>query len=371
MIQKTKKNTIKKILKKTKKIRNKNLKRIGGGDISINNVFGFFEIDDRNREYLKNTIADILGLYTLVNWKHDTHYTYSEKKGENAIKLYNIPDNQDINKNVKRKNTFTINSIQTSTKTNQQYKYLGTFYKKTMNSNFDFKCIILQNIKDNNIIILFKWGTQVDLMSEEKLHPERNAEHAEQYHNQTAPKILDKMYEFIKMKLLELNEKEPNILLFGHSMGGNIAQHIALRFLNDKIDTQYKDNLFLVSLGIGGTLPADDLKDKLESGLSNRFISIGLVSYALPELLPMNETKLHMFSSYTLNSFMIPTKPDYKTLKTIIINFATDYESNEFKLLKTYDFKNVPIDIDKSASDIHEFKTYYRAILDILIDNAK
>lgn len=365
MVQKTK-TQVTQLTKKNNKT--KKIQKNGGGGLSINDVFDFFNVDDSNRAYLKNTIKDILGLYTLVNLRHKTHYTFIN----NSIILQNIPVIYGfaLDSNAKFSETFRINSIQTSKTTDKEYKYLGTFYKKSSCGYFDFKCVILKNIEDGDIIILFKWGAQVDLTNNKEITQTVNNDN--KCHKQTYPKILDKMYEFIMMKLSEIEKKDINILLFGHSMGGNVAQHIALRFLNDKTNPNYKDKLFLVSTGIGSTLPTNELKTKLESELSGRIISIALALYTLPNLLNTNQNKLTQNSPFKLNSLMLQTKPGYKSLHTIVINFSEVHANTDvkFKLLQKYNFNNIPQDINKSVKHIHEFKPYYRDILNMLIDNA-
>lgn len=316
--------------------------------LSINTVFDFFNIAANNREYFKNAIFDGIGLYSLVHWRGPKHYTY-DNLTNSIIQVDTDISNTNGTKLIKAKPLYIEGSIQKSSITNKEYIYMGTFFISEtdyIGQKVNLKCDILKNKIDNNYIINFKWGVRTNLMNNKMSH------------------ALDKMCDFLTQKLLSTDWNNNNILLIGYSMGGNVAQHIALRLLNSK----YKHYLYLLSLGIGGTLNTFSIKKRIESGLDKRFISIAILN---------SNTEYHTHylpTKYNLNIYILPDK-NTKTIKTLILhttinhnpNINTDitytikgyYNFDKF-FAKTYYNKKV-------KNKLHEL-IYYRALLKMLID---
>jgi hypothetical protein len=331
-------------------------------------LFDFFKIEQKNREYFGQAILDSIGLYSLVHWRNIKHYTYTDNNSNtvytgiessvpkgNSIATSNIIEvdtTKEDNKTGKDpKIKFIEQSIQTSLLTKRNYTYLGSFYKRgcdNKKNELEFKCSIFKNTIDSNYIIFFKWGQRVMLND----------------NSTKIPVILDKMFAFIVSKLIESNYKNNKILLFGYSMGGNIAQHIALRFLN----TKYKLHTFFVSLGIGGTLDNNIIKQNIESAFAKHFISIAIIKS------PYSHTK-RLPIKYNLNTYILPDNASFKTIKTLIIHADIILKPNSFQVSKYkikgfYDYNKFftnKLDNKKNKNKLHE-AIYYKALLEMLIN---
>lgn len=302
----------------------------------------FFSIKDT--DYFKQALYDAIGLYSLMNWKGDTHETYNNASG-NIVQENAKDEDPDSN----YKDNFKINSEHVSSYSKNKYSIVGIFYK-----NYS-KTQIFKKVNTSEYLVFFKWGDRSSL------------------YTYLWPKILNKTYEFILSKL----ENPSKVLLFGFSMGGNIAQHIALHFIENKS----ANNVYLVSLGIGGTLSAAD-KTKLERGLYGQYISVALMKSDNPE--PNN-----FKGDY--NDYILPdTDTDYKTIKSIFLNTKYDssytetntvyngaiivkkiYDYETYTLQKIYDYDNYKenfgsFDMYKSDRNLHDFKLY-RLYLHMLI----
>ena len=316
-----------------------------GGKNTIDTLFDFFNIARSNREYLKNAIYDGLGIYSLVNWRSPKHYTYNDS----TKKIIEVDTSATYGADgLKTKQFYIEGSIQKSSVSHKEYVYLGTFLRTEIDYSDDIielKCDVMKNRIDDNYIINFKWGVRTNLTFNKLVH------------------VLDKMCEFITAKLHSTNWKNNNILLFGYSMGGNIAQHIALRLLK----TKYKGYLYLLSLGIGGTLDTAAIKSRIEYGLAKRFISIAILN---------SNKKYHtkqLPAKYNLNTYILPDK-NTKTIKTLvlhtnIVHGSTTNDDITYDIKGYYDFENffTKIYYNKAMKNkLHEL-IYYRALLKILI----
>lgn len=318
---------------------------------TINTLFDFFNIASSNREYLKHAIYDGIGLYSLVHWRGPKHYTYDDTS--KTIIQVDTDMSNDTNgvKLIKPKPLYIEGLLQKSSISKKEYIYLGTFFMSETDytgNKILLKCDIMKNIVDDNYIINFKWGIRTNL----SFNRLSNA--------------LDKMCEFITAKLHSTNWKNNNILLIGYSMGGNIAQHIVLRLLK----TKYKGYLYLLSLGIGGTLDTAAIKSRIEHGLAKRFISIAILnSYA------KHNTK-YLPVKYNLNTYILPDKHT-KTIKTLVLHTTiipgpTANGDATYDIKGYYDFEKYftkTYYTDKIKNKLHELK-YYRPLLKSLIDGA-
>ena len=377
-----------KLLSKSKKIQTKKVNRQQNGGVLLNvikkgdsnipetefnidSLFNFFNIKNDNgiRDYLKYAIHDAVGLYPLLNWKNISS-TYSYNNSNSIIK--NASNNnmqKSHNKNNKTKEKFAVgsevkpNNIKITTRENPSYYYNGTFTKTIdiEKNKVTFICEVFHNVTDGNILVLFKWGKRYDLTK-----PECSI-------------VLDNMYNFIKTRIIIGGYSNTNILLFGFSMGGNIAQHIALRFMDDtSIDgNRMKDNIYVISFGIGGTMTEKTI-DTFNDTITGRFISIAIsediervpkVDTELKSSLNLQNNSMHN----KINTYILRDNNETKSIKSLIINmnasFDKDYKPMYIKG-RFFDYKTLnAIYFNKDKiSHLHDF-TRYRKYIDMLVND--
>jgi hypothetical protein len=325
-------------------------------NFNINRMFSFFDVNEDMHDYLKYAIHDTVGLYSIMNWKSPTTYNNvtQSNKGNNTEKQ------KETNK---EKEDFVIGKIVSPrgikidpTKISQ-YRYEGSFLKKIKIGSTDiiFKCQIFHNLKDSNKLVLFKWGFRYDLT-----HPE-------------CATVLDELYDFIT-RTINKNYSSENILLFGFSMGGNIAQHIALRFINDKdnISSNMKDNIYIVSFGIGGTMTSETI-DIFNNSFNGRFISIAVAtdfeSKKYKSSIAINSDSMH----HQINTYILRDNEKMLSIKSLIINMDTFF-GIDFKpyYKKGRFFSSTGIDkvyFDATnISALHNFRIY-RKYIDMLVND--
>ena len=290
--------------------RTNNINKSAG--VTFRDVANFFYVSDENIDYLKNSINDANGLYSLLEWSID-------KKRDKEI----IVDN--VYESLYSKEKYTLIAIFNETYTNILFKV--TLFKKENNAEY---------------IVCFMYGKRVDLSYK------------------SYKDIKERIYNFI----LDNTNDASHILLFGFSMGGTVAQQIALEF----IDNNKHNNIFLCSLGIGGTLAkADDSaqKTKIETSLFGKFISIGLFTY---------NDNTNQISN--INKFILPDT-DTDTIKSLLLNVnnITDADYNIYNINYFVNYDNIPNanfhDIaDNLFLDMHEY-SLYRTYLKMIIYGEK
>jgi hypothetical protein len=292
------------------------------------------------------------------------------------------------------------------------YMYMGTFVKsiKIQKASVIFKCEIFRNTSDTNILVLFKWGSRHNLTED------------------TYKTVLDNMFIFI-VKTIYSDYNNSNILLFGFSMGANIAQHIALRFIdNEDILKNMKDNeeilknmkanaklmknnIYIVSLGAGGTMTSKTF-DTFNDNFTGKFLSISIaggfrdspmanddklaeakkINYNLA--LDKKDRKSILQGYYgidqKINTNILRDKAanaanadaETRTVKSLIINmdnyFDTDYKP-KYKLGRLYDysglnnvsFNNVSrfVHGNPNISHNHNYKIY-RTCIEMLVSGS-
>lgn len=329
-------------------------------DFDMNSLFDYFDIDADKREYLTNAMHDAVGLYSLLNWSNiKGTATYNNS---NVIKPAN---HSNMNANNKEKDFFTIGKLVQPHNLNikdrpiPDYYYNGTFIKTIteQGTKIKFKCEIFRNTDNGNILVLFKWGFRYDLTTD------------------NCKTAIDNMYKFIKNRI-EAEYSNTNILLFGFSMGGNIAQHIALRIMNDDSDIgrRMKDNVYVISFGIGGTMTESSI-DEFNSKLNSRFISIAFAE-DIETKKNKNANSIIIKSKYIpnyINSYILSDENN-TTIKTIIINLNTEYDKVKFIPMyvkgRFYDGQSLnSLRFDKdNKSHLHDFSRYKKCI-DMLVNN--
>ena len=248
----------------------------------------------------------------------------------------------------------------------------GIFYKKV--DELSMKCIIFKKNDTNQYIAIFIWGMRPNL------------------HDPIFKKVLDKMYEYI----IEKTKDSTHILLFGFSMGGNIAHHIALRFTLQNPDT----NIYFASFGSGGTLYESE-KSLLECKLHGKFISISIMMptdkltqdsngyYNYNNLFEQigKDIRRIDYSIYPTNLYepnnIYPTQSadSLRTIKTLLISVDYGYDygnknsptTSKYKIFENYDFhkiRDVPFFsykwVNNPGRPLHNFM-FYRKYLNMII----
>ena len=371
-------------------------------EYNLNSIFNFFDIDGAKREYLKDALYDASGLYSLMNWVNkDGTFTYnnlgSREAQNNNLKKLKVKENKD-------KKELIIGYDAKPTGSMHKYKYMGTFIKSiTIEvTKIIFKCEIFKNNTDNNILVLFRWSKRIKLTN-----PEYKT-------------VLDNMFIFIVDKISTYHNS--NILLFGFSMGANIAQHIALRFIDNEdilknedkigIANHMKDNIYIVSLGAGGTMTSETMAT-FNANFTGKFLSIAIAGgfrdspMAADNMISNYPTKIEesekrlsekdkfkTFKSYNSIYYGVNTnilqdlpvegdkgdadkKTKTETVKSLIINMDNYFNKAHlpnYKLGRLYDysglqsvsFGDVSAPYDYQISSLHDYKLY-RMCIEMLV----
>lgn len=306
--------------------------------ISINNVFDYFEVTEDNRDYFKRALHDANGLYGLISKDGPTHTIYHDGKFvDTNTKYYNPKNNSD-----KYSDKLTIGNKLTSMYTKAEYTLIAIY-------NYAYKCIIFQSvINPNEYLVFFIWGQRVDLQGN---------------------KNVSIMYEFIKQKI-EYNATK-KVMFYGFSMGGNLAQNVALYFKRE-----YKDfnNVYLVSIAIGGTL-FGVWYNQFERLMKGYYLSIAL----LDSKEPIKFENKQIISKKGYNDYILPDNPDNpdkkkKTIKSLLIEFINKKTDN---YIVVKDIHNLEDSIKENYENVgfitdnvrlHDY-VKYRQILNMLIDD--
>ena len=324
---------------------------------NINRIFSYFNISEDMHEYLKYAMHDAVGLYSIMNWKSPAKYNSNENQFYKGNSIKTKKNNNKV------KQDFVVGKIVSPgiIKINRaipQYRFEGDFKKKIKINSTDiiFKCQIFHNMHDGNKLVLFKWGFRYDLTQP------------------ACASVLDELYKFIT-HTINNNYSSENILLFGFSMGGNIAQHIALRFINDKtnIASTMKNNIYVVSFGIGGTMTSETIA-LFNNSLEGKFISIFIASEL--ESSKQYKPSINIESDdmhHKINTYILRDNENMLSIKSLIINMNTGFDADFRPLYKKGRFFS-STDIDKvyfdntKISALHNFKVY-RKYIDMLVNN--
>lgn len=325
----------------------------------------FFDIKDP--EYFKAALNDAIGLYSLVNWKGPSHNTY-ESNTNNIESINIIP----YHENKTYKPMFKKGSIHQSAITNTSYEYVSTFIKevKFIEHPDDFvsiSCAIFKKKDTKEYLVMFIWGYRPN------------------FHNPGYKIVLDKMYKYI----VEKSNDASHILLCGFSMGGNLAHHMALRFISQNPEK----NIYVATMGSGGTL-YDAEKSLFECKLYGKFISISLLFHKDYTIFKPDEYGYikysDLYSSMDSNMSNIdysiyPSKlngdsDSLRTVKTMLlsINYGLFAENKKmidvYKIFANYDFhkiRNIPFFDIKWIKDydrpLHNY-VLYRMFMGMLIN---
>ena len=369
------------LLKKARITKKKQLGRGGNNnkdkEITPDTLTNFFNITKPNAdpEYLKAAIKDALYLYPAVNWMGPLYETYDKveaakgKKGEEdedtyiIKKMYNVEkgndknfkpkffiphmfEENDFNENLKEylkditnSDFNTVEKLTPYVDEKSNYMLAGLF-KYDITAENEVKCVAFYNKNTTNIIFLFKCETKLDL------------------YNGVNKYIIDALFNFID-DVIERHGYE-KILLFGFYMGGNIAQHIALRFINEYLDANAKiesSALSLVSLGISEPLAAEDT-DKIEKKLGSNYVSIGLIS---------NNKSIPTHSEKQLLSINKNTKGNtHSTLKTLLLNVNLLDDTQQYVLNSVEPYDGLKKE-DTMNNEVYDYELY-RIFLGMAID---
>lgn len=301
---------------------------------TFTDLVDFFEIKDT--EYFKNALHDAIGLYSLLGWKGPEYNTYESNK--NNIKPITIIHS----KNKTFKAAFLKESIQKATTTNTEYKYKGTFIKhvefiENPGIELIISCAIFEKKDTKEYVVMFIWGRRPN------------------FHDVGYKTVLDKMYKYIIDKTVEAS----HILLFGFSMGGNLAQHMALRFISQNPEK----NIYVATLGSGGTLYEAE-KTLFECKLNGKFISMALFMsseelvadsygyFSYFDLLKKMKDRL-TYIDYSIFPSILPidSAESLRTVKTMLLCVSYEYNPGEalntdkyndiYKIYENYDFHKI------------------------------
>ena len=251
-------------------------------------LFKFFQILPIHQPYFIESMKDALSLYTTIDWINADNLTTNRnpktKKNNTSKNTNNITEKPtydilDKYKERAKKYKFNISNFESENKTfNKDSEVLSSYtknkYKFIESLNIDYKpnkktfkdhlptyrLIIYQNMDNENYLILFLYGSSINFYDE-----------SANYNNTPPSKIIKIFLNFIKKNIID---KNANILLFGHSMGANIAQHIFVN-LEKETDNKYTQ-LFMITSGTSNNLNQSDC-DIINSKLG-KFISFGLFS---------------------------------------------------------------------------------------------
>lgn len=362
----------KRLFKKVTRTRLTKKKQIGRGEpgyTTFKDLVDFFEIKDT--DYFKNALHDAIGLYSLLGWKGPEQNTYESNENNIApISIIQDPNNKTFKPHFKK------GSVQHAAITKTEYEYKGTFSKEVefieySGSELLISCAIFKKQITNEYVVMFIWGSRPNL------------------HDIGYKKVLDKMYKYI----LDRTPDASHILLFGFSMGGNLAHHMALRFISQNPEK----NIYVATMGSGGTLYEAE-KSLFECKLHGKFISMALFmplyeltadSYGyfsyydlLKTLGPLGNDLSTIDYSIFPSILPIDSAESLRTVKTMLLAVIYDYNNEQnpdkyndiYKIYESHNFhkiRNVPF-FDGNWTTIfgrpfHQF-VLYRKYLSMLID---
>jgi hypothetical protein len=302
-----------------------------------------------NDKYFLDTMYDGFGLYSIIDWTNSKRKTFIEKnnnvnKTKKKIYIVNNTNNYGNSKKYKKnKNNsnsnrldYKENSIVSSSITNSEYMYIDSLNKCGMRMPPDYKkckepsfrCVILKNVKSNDYLVLLRYGIPSNF-----------------YDKDNEKKIIA-CCEFIKAN----TNNDNKIMLFGMSMGGSMAQHIALKLASP--------NIYIVSLCIGNTLNEADL-NSFKTQYNGRFISLAL-GYYDNEILHIDEY---------LRQLMYKDK--FSTIPTLILALEYFNSIENYGPVSSLLYINDSSEFNKINENvygkkIHNFKLLYNVLLKLL-----
>lgn len=302
------------------------------GPSTFETIYDFFSIKQGMRRYLTNAIHDASGLYSLLNWKSDNKMNTTANNKIKTLHTGDVvsPRHPELtlvkNNNVTKKAHLNIDVINNSkindvTDNDNKYVYIGTFSEISnpiQNLYVRILCKIFKHTITNNVLVLFIWGNRINLESE------------------PYTPILNRLYNYI-LHTLTTQISVNNILLYGFSMGGNLAQHVGILFMEDQTN-EFKDSIYICSISAGGTMTNATRFNEL---LKGRFISIALSRInnrnpennysALPKF--FKSRIAHPKILQNINSFILPDSNN-ETVKTLILNikFIMNADWSEMKM---------------------------------------
>jgi hypothetical protein len=299
-------------------------------NVSFKTLNEYFDIAPENQELFHNIIKDSFGLYSIVNWDSEITYTSSNSESNsssesnnnnntfNNITSYKTEGKQYVyTKDNKR--IFTEDAeVKSALSEYNKFKVIGVFLKEDeTDEDTHYKAIILKKNDLDDYIILFGYGDIINF-------------YEAQYY-------INKIIRFIYKKLKDVKTIN-NITLFGFSMGGNIAQHVAIKLLRDREAAKSKikfNNINLISIAVGNILTQEDL-DFLNDKLKGRIVSAALISAE-----NINNNNIDNDNVLFVDHVFMPKKTEFKTLKSLLILINKDKDSNNKNDLDYYD--SVPL----------------------------
>ncbi len=340
---------------------------------SYSTLYKYFDIKSDKIRFFRNVINDGFGLYSIVNWNSAVEYTSDNSnnsdnsykniilnKKKKDVKLLDKLDkleegNQmiEFGENVDVKSLFPISKYSPPS----IFTVIGVYNK--LANGIMYKLIILKKkilkeIDTNDYYIFFGYGDVIDLY-QDKLN---------------IKKIVRFIYsKLLNAKLLNAALNIDNLVLFGYSMGGNIAQHVAVKLINDKKISASK--ISLISVSVGNTLSEADLK-LLNENLEGKMISMTLISSE-----NITDNNIDSESTLLIDEVFFSNKDESNkdksnnTLKSILIlvnkaDFDLEDEFENRIPIKPLNFYNDEIiaqfSLVKSDRELHSF-LYIRDII--------
>lgn len=326
----------------------KNTQKNNSAKIINDTIIKNFNIDIENTEYFINAMYDAFGLYSTIDWINKKRKTFTSNNKNNIVikKNTNNYGPPKLYKKTKTNNntnrvTYNENAVVTSSTLSNEYIYIdslntcGIREPPTLKCKEpSFRCTIFKNKKNNNYIVLLRYGRPID------------------FYDSDNNKKINACCKFIKNNTINSD----NILIFGWSQGASMAQHIALKLNELK-------NLFIVSLCMGKILNDKDYHQFIEH-YNGKYISLALGHTE-------NEHNKLYIDEY-LNLLMYEGK--YKTINTLILVLNTFTDKDLYGklinsiLLTDEMIKNGKIDdiniYNSTSSNLHKdsFKLLYTLV---------
>ena len=290
-------------------------------------------------KFMMNSLINCFSIFSTINWTSRIEYSsnnsesdsdeYSNIKEKNTKK----PDNYYI-KPAKNKfyNESIVTGLEDCKKQDSTFINIGMYSK--FEHGFNIKCILYIKKEDttNNFYIIFNYGESVNFYN--------------------YPLSIKKVTRFIYKKLND--KKVDNLVLFGFSMGGNIAQHVALELLKDTKERIKENKITLINLGMGNNLLEVDYNLILEK-LEKRFLSFSVISSdeLHNELYNDNTTITIDIDSVFYKGVFLNSDDEGFTLPTILINYVKKDDINN---IKYYDYDYLKTHIKKYGKDNSNIK---------------
>jgi hypothetical protein len=298
--------------------------------------------------FIMTSLKECFSIFSTINWiskiEYSSNNSDSESNTYNNITEHENIKPKDYNNKLPKKNFYNesiTKGLEECLISDSTFENIGMYSKFYKNDGYIIKCILYKKNDDRNYFyVIFNFGETINFYN----------------HNLSIKKVARFIYK-------KLNKSVVNkLVLFGFSMGGNIAQHVVLELLKDKKQRISSDKLTLINLSSGKNIIEDDYNLILEK-LNGRCLSFSLIS---SNELNMSDALVNDAISNDKKKITINIDPVFNdgsfpggfTLPSILINYVNNPLNNDVHTIKYYSYdylRNIPTITFKNNRELHDF----------------